>query len=120
MERYIKLGLSLFGLDDDVDLDSESYNDTDNYDCDDDEEYDCNESNEVTDNSNVSFGHAPNDGTYLNTGKDVNIQCSTGTNKGTFDVFLHNGVKYIDFQNQWIKIDGKQSFFLNGNTYYIK
>lgn len=37
----------------------------------------------------ITFGHAPNDGTYLHTSDTVNVQCVGGLNKGDFDdVFL--------------------------------
>lgn len=70
--------------------------------------------------SHIPFMHAPNDGTYTRTNNDVHVVCSTGSDKGDFDVFLHHGDKYIDFQNHWIKIEGKTRFSLNGNTYIIK
>ncbi len=69
---------------------------------------------------NIPFGHAPNNGSYTNTGKEVTIVTDSGHNKGTFDVYLHQGYKFIDFNNQWINIQGKTRFFLNGNTYIIK
>lgn len=68
---------------------------------------------------NIPFG-ARNDGSYTKTSQDVNIQCASGANKGSYDVYLHNGQKYIDFQNQWVKIQGKTRFHLNGNDYIIK
>lgn len=77
------------------------------------------DSNMPTDINNIPFG-ARNDGTYMKTSQDVNIQSSSGANKGSYDVYLHNGQKYIDFQNQWIKIQGKTRFHLNGNDYIIK
>ena len=70
--------------------------------------------------ASIAFGHAPNDGTYSITNQDVSISTESGHPKGSFDVFLHHGDKYIDFQNQWIKIQGKSRFFLNGNWYVIK
>lgn len=73
-----------------------------------------------TDYSNVSFGHAPNDGTYTKSNIDVNIQVAGGGDKGSYDVYFHHGDKYIDFHDHWIKIQGKDRFFFNGNTYIIK
>jgi len=118
MDYFLKkIGLALLGHDDfDIDDDLEDGISDEEYD---DDHNDSDEEDDVADSSNVSFGHAPNDGTYSKTGRNVNLKCDTGTNKGVFDVFLHHGDKYIDFQNQWIKIEGKHSFFLNGNTYYF-
>lgn len=93
-----------------------------NPDCD-DFDPDCDEidsEDEFAGTNNISFGHAPNDGSYTRTSKDVSIQVAGGNDKGPYDVFLHHGQKYIDFQNQWINIEGKTRFFLNGNTYIIK
>lgn len=78
------------------------------------------EFDDTSSGQNVSFGHAPNNGSYLNSGKEVYIQVAGGLNKGSYDVFYHNGQKYIDFNSQWINIEGKDRFFLNGNTYIIK
>ncbi len=72
------------------------------------------------DYNHISFGHAPNDGTYTNSGQSVTIQVAGGNNKGSYDVYYHHGDKYIDFQNQWVKIQGKTRFHLNGNDYIIK
>lgn len=69
---------------------------------------------------NISFGHAPNDGSYMKTNQDVNIQVAGGNDKGSYDVYLHNGDKYIDFKDQWVKIQGKTRFHLLGNDYIIK
>jgi len=68
----------------------------------------------------ISFGNAPNNGTYIKSNEDVKITCAGGPEKGTFDVYFHNGSKFIDFQNQWIKINGKNGFYLNGNYYTIR
>lgn len=68
----------------------------------------------------IAFGHAPNDGTYLHTSDSVNVQCCGGPNKGDFDVFLHNGQKYIDFHNHWIHITKNGYFTYGGNQYYVK
>ena len=73
-----------------------------------------------SDFDSITFGHAPNDGSYTDSGKDVNIQVAGGNNKGSYDVYYHHGDKYIDFQNQWVKIQGKTRFHLNGNDYVIK
>ena len=70
--------------------------------------------------SEITFGHAPNDGTYLHTSDTVNVQCCGGPNKGNFDVFLHKGQKYIDFHNQWIHITKNGYFSYGGNQYYVK
>jgi hypothetical protein len=76
--------------------------------------------NLLADSYNISFQGAPNDGSYMRTDKDVSIQVAGGSNKGSFDVYLHHGDKYIDFQDHWIKIQGKTRFHLNGNDYIIK
>lgn len=68
----------------------------------------------------IAFGHAPNDGTYLHTSDTVNVQCVGGLNKGDFDVYLHDGHKYIDFHNHWIKVSKFGYFSFNGNKYYVK
>lgn len=114
-----KIGMILLGHQDDIDND-DYINDNSSYD-DGYEDYDDYDNGDtVEDNSNVSFCHAPNDGSYTKTNKDVNIQVAGGNNKGPYDVFLHHGQKYIDFQNQWINIEGKTRFSLNGNSYIIK
>lgn len=68
----------------------------------------------------ITFGHAPNDGTYLHTSDTVNVQCVGGPNKGDFDVYLHDGHKYIDFHDHWIKVSKFGYFSYNGNRYYVK
>lgn len=68
----------------------------------------------------ITFGHAPNDGTYLHTSETVNVQCCGGANKGDFDVFMHKGQKFIDFHNQWIHITKNGYFTYGGNQYYVK
>lgn len=68
----------------------------------------------------ITFGHAPNDGTYLHTSDTVNVQCVGGLNKGNFDVYLHYGHKYIDFHNQWIQVSKNGYFSYGGNNYYVK
>lgn len=68
----------------------------------------------------ITFGHAPNDGTYLHTYDTVNVQCVGGLNKGDFDVYLHDGHKYIDFNNHWIKVSKFGYFSYNGNRYYVE
>lgn len=68
----------------------------------------------------ITFGHAPNDGTYLHTSDTVNVQCVGGLNKGDFDVYLHNGHKYIDFHNEWIRVSKYGYFSYGGNNYYVK
>lgn len=73
-----------------------------------------------SDSYNVSFGHAPNDGTYTKSNLDVNIQVAGGGDKGSYDVYFHQGQKYIDFHDHWIKIQGRDRFTFNGNTYIIK
>ena len=119
MDVIKKLGMMFVGHQDD--FDEYDYTDIDSTNDDGYDDYDDYDNGfTVEDDSNISFGHAPNDGTYTKTSKEVNIQVAGGNNKGSYDVFLHHGDKYIDFQNQWIKIEGKTRFSLNGNTYLIK
>lgn len=63
---------------------------------------------------------ARNDGTYSPTSQSVSVYTENGHPKGTFTVYLHNGKKYIKFQNSWVCIQGKSRFFMNGNWYVIK
>lgn len=117
------IGKTLVGLNsdyEDFDSDYEEF-DSDYEDFDSEDDFDeIDSEDESMETSNISFGHAPNDGSYTKISKEVNIQVAGGNNKGSYDVFLHHGDKYIDFQNQWIKIEGKTRFSLNGNTYLIK
>ena len=119
-----EVGKAFIGADGDMD---DIYSDSENTDdsgfldfADDDMDNDVLDMADVPDESNISFGHAHNDGTYTNSGKDIALQVAGGNSKGSYDVFYHHGQKYIDFQNQWIKIEGKDRFSLNGNTYIIK
>lgn len=108
-----------FGIDVDIDVDVDSNVDP-NYNFDiatDSPDYIVNDGQT---GNNISFGHAPNDGSYMKTNQDINIQVAGGNDKGSYDVYLHNGDKYIDFKDQWIKIQGKTRFHLNGNDYIIK
>lgn len=60
------------------------------------------------------------DGTYTKSNIDVNIQVAGGGDKGSYDVYFYHGDKYIGFHDHWIKIQGKDRFLFNGNTYIIK
>jgi hypothetical protein len=57
---------------------------------------------------------------YTKTGATVKIYTEAGTCKGSFDVYLHKGKKFISFQNSWICIQGKSRFGYNGIWYIIK
>ncbi len=61
-----------------------------------------------------------NNGSYSLTSQTVSIETESGHSKGSFSVYLHHGKRYIRFQNNWICIQGKSRFFLNGNWYVIK
>lgn len=68
-----------------------------------------------------AYAAAPTNGDYYSkTGQRVDIYSESGTYKGSFDVYLHKGKKYISFQNTWICIQGKSRFGYNGNWYIIK
>jgi hypothetical protein len=59
-------------------------------------------------------------GNYSKTSSSVRIVNENGLNKGTYDVYLHQGNRYIKFQGDWINIQGKSRFSYNGNSYIIK
>jgi len=63
---------------------------------------------------------AQNNGSFSKTSQSVSIETENGHYKGTFPVYLHQGKKYIRFQNTWVCIQGENRFFLNGNWYVIK
>lgn len=63
---------------------------------------------------------ARNDGTYSATSQKVSVYTEAGHPKGSYTVYLHQGKKYIKFQNTWICIQGKSRFAHNGNWYIIK
>lgn len=60
------------------------------------------------------------DGHYMRTNYSVTIYTEGGHCKGTYAIYLHNGDRYIRFQNCWICIQGKQRFHFSGNWYVIK
>ena len=57
---------------------------------------------------------------YMRTGRTVEIYTESGHHKGTYSVWLSKGDKYIKFNNEWIRIEGKSRFSHNGNAYVIK
>ena len=61
-----------------------------------------------------------NDGYFSRTGHSVQVICDSGANKGYYDIYLHQGRKYIKFRNCWICIQGRYSFAYAGNRYYLK
>lgn len=69
---------------------------------------------------NVCMAAAPNDGTYSKTSSSVSIYTESGHPKGSYSVYLHHGKRYIDFNNTWICIQGKNRFAYCGNWYVIK
>lgn len=64
--------------------------------------------------------NARNDGSYTPTSQSVSVYTESGHSKGSYTVYLHNGKRYIKFQNSWICIQGKSRFHHNGNWYVIK
>ena len=60
------------------------------------------------------------DGYYMRTNHSVTIYTEGGHCKGTFQIYLHSGDRYIRFQNYWICIQGKQRFHFSGNWYVIR
>ena len=71
-------------------------------------------------NTCYAVNPARNDGSYLATSQSVSIYTQEGHSKGSFTVYLHQGKKYIKFQNTWICIQGKSRFGYKGNWYVIK
>lgn len=64
---------------------------------------------------------APTKGkSYLKTSQSVTVVAEGGHSKGSFSVYLHNGKKYISFNNTWVCIQGKSRFSYNGCWYIIK
>lgn len=63
---------------------------------------------------------APNDGSYTRTNKSVRVYTESGHDKGSFAVYLHQGRKFIDFNDTWVCIQGKARFAYKGNWYVIK
>ena len=70
--------------------------------------------------ANTCYAAAPNNGAYSRTGNSVNVYTQEGHSKGSFAVYLHNGQRYIDFNNTWICIQGRSSFVYCGNRYVIR
>lgn len=62
----------------------------------------------------------PNESSYMRTNKSVKVYTESGYDKGSFAVYLHQGRKYIDFNDTWICIQGKMRFAYKGNWYVIK
>ena len=67
-----------------------------------------------------AYGSAPNKGDYMRTSQSVSIYSESGNYKGSYSVYLHKGQRYIDFNNTWICIQGKQRFSYKGVYYIIK
>ena len=70
--------------------------------------------------SHISVKQARNDGSYTRTNNSVTIYTESGHSKGSYAVYLHNGKRFIKFDNTWICIQGKRRFAHNGNWYVIK
>lgn len=71
-------------------------------------------------NATATAMPAPNDGRYMRTQYTVTIYAETGVCKGSYSIYLHQGKKYIDFNNTWICIQGKSRFGYCGVWYIIK
>ena len=63
---------------------------------------------------------APNDGRYMRTQYSVTIYSESGVCKGTCAIYLYQGQKYIDFNNTWVFIQGRNRFGYCGVWYIIK
>ncbi len=63
---------------------------------------------------------APNDGRYMRTQYSVTIYSESGVCKGTYAIYLYQGQKYIDFNNTWVCIQGRNRFGYCGVWYIIK
>lgn len=46
-----------------------------------------------------------NDGTYSRTNKSVLIYTQSGHPKGSYTIYLHQGKRYINFKNKFIKLE---------------
>lgn len=68
----------------------------------------------------IEITACPYDGYYSRTNHYVSVYTESGHNKGRFAVYLHNGNRYIRFNNTWICIQGRSRFFYTGNWYVIK
>jgi len=67
--------------------------------------------------SDVSFrGNASH---YMRTGRTVHVICTTGTDKGSYYIYLNSGKEFIKFSNTWIRLYGGR-FRYNGNDYTYK
>lgn len=76
--------------------------------------------NSVGMTTDVCMATAPNDGTYTKTNYSVSVYTESGHFKGTYPIYLHQGKRYISFNNTWICIQGKSRFGYRGNWYVIK
>lgn len=63
---------------------------------------------------------APNDGRYMRTQYSVTIYSESGVCKGTYAIYLYQGRKYIDFNNTWVCIQGRNRFGYCGVWYIIR
>lgn len=70
--------------------------------------------------SNVSFRGTSGNVAFTRTPYSVGVVCETGTNKGVYSIYLCGGRQYVRFCNNWVCIQGVNSFAYNGNRYYIK
>ena len=57
---------------------------------------------------------------YMRTSYSVTIYTESGHCKGTYAIYLHNGDRYIQFNNCWICIQGRKRFHFSGNWYVIR
>jgi hypothetical protein len=68
----------------------------------------------------VAMAAAPNNGSYTKTSSSVSVYTESGHSKGSYPVYLHQGKRYISFNNTWICIQGKSRFSYCGNWYVIR
>lgn len=69
--------------------------------------------------SNITFGHAPNDGTYTDSGHTVTVRSDSGVKYTDIHVFYHHGQKWLDFKNHWVQPSSSGFFSLNGVSYKV-
>lgn len=70
--------------------------------------------------ANLCMVSAPNDGSFTRTCYSVSVYTESGHPKGMYAVYLHQGKRYIDFNNTWICIQGRSRFGYCGNWYVIR
>ena len=108
-----------FDIDVDVDIDIESDVDFD-IDATDTSSMESSvlDNNDST-SSNIVFQKAPNDGTYTDSGNIVTVRSDSGVKYNDIHVFYHNGQKWLDFKNHWIKPSASGFFSYKGVGYKV-